>query len=493
MVWVFITHTTCLSINIFKTAINSIHKHLPVPSTFYISVKTSHVFAFLLLCLFANRSYAQSFKLMRYDENYEYLKDSSRNFYEQVKYIQLSAEGTSWLSFGGEARYEYVDFNNEDWGRLNIGHNNFLLQRYDLHADIHLNKRLRVFAQLRSAIQDGRINGSRPIDEDHLNVQNLFLDAVVYQKEDKAITMRLGRQEIDYGSGRLISVREGPNARLYFTGGKIMYTSSRLSVDAFAMIADTTHTGIFDNKSSGQINLWGSYAKYIIPHSGNLDLYYIGIKRDISVFEEGAAKEVRHTIGARLWKYGGGFIYNLEAAYQFGSFGNGNISAWTGSIDLGYSFENIKFKPTINLRNDYISGDKKAGDGTLQTFNPIYPKGGYFGFSPQIGPVNLIDIHPYGTLDLLPQLKMQVDVVFNWRYSLNDGVYRPSGGFNLAGSASDKRYIGTAYLANFSYSVNKFTSLVTGIQYFKTGDFINDIIPNSKNGLFYNIRLGFKF
>jgi len=88
---------------------------------------------------------------------------------------------------------------------------------------------------------------------------------------------------------------------------------------------------------------------------------------------------------------------------------------------------------------------------------------------------------------------MQVDVVFNWRYSLNDGVYRPSGGFNLPGSSSDKRYIGTAYLANFSYTVNKFTSLVTGIQYFKTGEFINDIIPNSKNGLFYNIRLGFKF
>lgn len=430
---------------------------------------------------------------MRYDENYEFLKDSNRNFYERLKFIPLNEEKNFYLSFGGEARYEYVDFNNEDWGRLGIGRNNFLLQRYDLHADIHLGRTFRVFAQLRSALQDGRINGPRGIDEDQFNVQNLFLDVNLWQKEDKKITIRAGRQELDYGSGRLISVREGPNARLYFTGGKIMYNSSRLSVDAFAMMADTINTGVFDNKMSKQLNLWGAYSKIILPKSGNLDLYYLGIRRDESLFEEGAASERRHTIGTRFWKYGGGFIYNLEAAYQFGSFGSGNINAWTGSVDIGYMFENIKFKPTVNLRNDYISGDKNQGNGNLQTFNPLYPKGGYFGFSPQVGPVNLIDIHPYATMDLLSNLKMQVDVVLNWRYSTQDGVYRPSGMLNLRGSASDEKYIGTAYLANFTYSVNQYISVVSGIQYFKTGAFINDIIPNSKNGVFFNARLGFKF
>ncbi len=436
---------------------------------------------------------AQNFKLLRYDENYEFLKDSSRNFYENLKFIPLNKQKDFYMSLGGEARYEYVDFNNEDWGRLNIGHNNFFLQRYDLHADVHLGKTFRVFAQLRSALQDGRINGPRGIDEDQLNVQNLFLDVNLYQKEDKKLTIRAGRQELDYGSGRLISVREGPNARLYFTGAKIMYSSVRFSIDGFAMMADTVYKGVFDNKMSKQINLWGAYSKIIFPKAGNLDLYYLGIQKKESLFEEGIAPEKRHTIGTRFWKYGGGFIYNLEAAYQFGSFGSGNINAWTASADLGYSFENIKFKPTINLRNDYISGDQNQGNGNLQTFNPLYPKGGYFGFSPQVGPVNLIDIHPYATMDLLPQLKMQVDVVFNWRYSLQDGVYRPSGTLNLPGSASDKRYIGAAYLANFTYSVSKYISVVSGIQYFKTGAFIDDIIPNSKDGVFFNARLGFKF
>ncbi len=448
------------------------------------------IVSFLLM---GNTASAQSFKLLRYDENYEFLKDSNRNFYERLKFIPLNQEKDVYMSIGGEARYEYVDFNNEDWGRFNIGHNNFLLQRYDLHADVHLGKRFRIFAQLRSALEDGRTNGARGIDEDQLNVQNLFVDVNLWQQKDKKITVRAGRQELDYGSGRLISVREGPNARLYFTGGKLMYTSSRVSIDAFAMMADTVHTGVFDNKMSKQLNLWGAYSKIIFPKAGNLDLYYLGFRRDESVFEEGIAPERRHTIGSRLWKYGGGFIYNLEAAYQFGTFGSGNINAWTGSVDIGYMFENVKFKPTINLRNDYISGDKNQGNGELQTFNPLYPKGGYFGFSPQVGPVNLIDIHPYATMDLLSNLKMQVDVVLNWRFSTDDGVYRPSGILNLRGSDSDERYIGTAYLANFTYSINKYISVVSGIQYFKTGAFINDMIPNSKDGVFFNARLGFKF
>lgn len=430
---------------------------------------------------------------MRYDEDYGYLQDSSRNLYERIKYIPLSANKMVYASVGGEARLEYVDFNNEDWGRLNIGRNNFVLQRYDLHTDVHLGSRFRVFAQLRSAFQDGSKTGSSPVDEDHLNIQNLFFDAHVYQTDEKTVIIRIGRQEINYGSGRLISVGEGPNARLYFTGGKLMYKSKNLLADAFVMMADTTYPGMFNNKPARQVNLWGGYGTIIIPKHGNLDLYYIGINRDNEVFEEGIAKEVRHTAGFRFWKNGGGFIYNFEGAYQFGSFGNGKVNAWTASADIGYSFENTLFKPTINLRHDYISGDKKAGDGSLQTFNPLYPRGGYLGFSPQTGPVNLIDIHPYGTLDLLPYLKFQADMVFNMRYSLNDGVYRPSGRYNLAGSQSDKRYIGTSYLANFSYTYNNYISLAWGIQYFKTGAFINDIIPNSKDGLFFNIQLGLMF
>jgi len=451
------------------------------------------LFAFLVISSIATQVKAQSFKLMRFDEDYSNLRDSAGNFYRKIKYRSLLKDGDAYVSFGGSARLEYVDFNNENWGRLGIGHNNFLLQRYDLHADLHVNKRFRMFAQIRSAWENGRKNGPRPIDEDHLNLQNLFIDAAIIKRKDQQLVLRAGRQELDYGSGRLISVREGPNLRLYFDGAKLMYSARQWSIDGFVMMADTINTGAFDNRSGREVNLWGLYSRIIIPAFPNIDLYYLGIKRDQSVFEEGIEKELRHTLGSRVWRSGGGFIYNLEAAWQFGSFGNGDINAWTASVDAGYLFENVKGKPSVNLRNDYISGDHTKGDGHLQSFNPLYPKGGYFGFSPQVGPVNLADLHPYANMYIGPKLLAQVDVVMNWRQSVKDGVYRPGGGFNLAGAGSSKKYIGTAYLGSIVYSMNRAVSLNCGMQYFKAGAFIRDVVATPENGLFINARLSFKF
>ena len=450
----------------------------------------SFAFCFQMLTISA---YSQEFLLMRYDENYETMKDSSRNFYNTLKFLPLSKNKKIYVSFGGEARLEYVFAYNENWNKFNIGHNDFSLQRYDFHADIHLGSRFRVFTQLRSALQNGRKNGSRPIDEDKLNIQNLFVDALVWNKSPHALTLRIGKQELDYGSSKLISVREGPNARLYFTGAKAMYASSKFYTDVFAMKADTIKPGVFDNKTSRNVNLWGVYTSSMISNIVNLDIFYIGIYREHAVFEEGIADETRHTVGARFFKYVGGFTYDVEGSYQFGRFGDGSIRAWAGSIDIGYQFQYVKFKPTIYLRSDAISGDRHQGDGRLGSFNPIYPKGGYFGFNPQIGPVNLLALHPYATFLFLPNLLFQADIVMNWRYSSQDGVYRPSGGFNLPGSSSSNRHIGTAFLASTLYSFNPFISVTTGIQYFKTGSFIQDIIPHAKDGIFFNARIKFMF
>jgi hypothetical protein len=435
---------------------------------------------------------AQDFKLLRYDEDYSFLKDSSKSLYNRLKFLPLATDKTYYLSFGGEVRDEYGGKINEDWIK-DQGYNYSVLQRYSLHADVHAGPRLRFFVQLNSALESGSKYGPGPTDEDKLNVQNLFGEYKILKDPAHQLTFRLGRQEINYGSGRLISVRDGNTTRQYFTGAKLLYITPGFALDAFVLAADDVNFGAFDNHLHHQANLWGAYSNIKLQETENLDLYYLGIRRDNSRFEEGMEREVRHTLAARYWKDGNGFTYNLEAAFQFGRFGNGNISAWTTAIELGYTFENVRFKPSVNLRNDYISGDKVAGDGKLQTFNPLYPKGGYFGFNPLIGPSNLIDIHPYLTLAMTNKLSMQADVVFNWRYSLQDGLYRPSGNFNTAGSVSVHRYIGTTYLVNADYQFNKHFSMSCGGQYFRVGDFIKDINPLAASSIYFNEQLSFKF
>jgi len=446
----------------------------------------------ICFCLSTTVAFAQGIKLMRYDEDYSNLKDSARNRYNTLKFLPLSADKKVYLSFGGEIRAEYGGKINEDWIK-DQGFNYSFLQRYSLYADLNVGERLRVFAQLNSALENGSKYGPSPVDEDQLVVQNLFAEYRILKDSPNKLALRLGRQEINYGSGRLISVREGTTVRQYFTGAKLMYATPRFSLDAFVLAADEVNFGVFDNRPSHQANLWGAYSNLNIQQGGNFDFYYLGIRRDNAEFEEGVEKEIRHTLATRYWKSGGGFVYNVEAAYQFGKFGSGNIDAWTMAIELGYTFEETKLKPSVNLRNDYISGDRKASDGKLQTFNPLYPKGGYFGFNPLIGPSNLIDLHPYLTLSPTDKLSIQADIVFNWRYSTNDGIYRPSGNFNTAGSLSNHRFIGTTYLLSADYKFNNNLSFSCGGQYFRVGDFIKDIVPLWENSKFFNAQVSYKF
>jgi hypothetical protein len=81
-----------------------------------------------LLVLFPMiKSFSQAIKLMRYDEDYEYLRDSSKTFTNCIKFLPVTADQRSYLTFGGEIREEYGGKINEDW-ILGQGFNSSFLQ-----------------------------------------------------------------------------------------------------------------------------------------------------------------------------------------------------------------------------------------------------------------------------------------------------------------------------------------------------------------------------
>lgn len=180
----------------------------------------------ICICLSIANASGQGIRLMRYDEDYSMLKDSVRNFYNTLKFLPLSTNKKVYLSFGGEIRGEYGGKINEDWTK-DQGFNYSFLQRYSLYADLNIGERLRFFAQVNSALENGSKYGPSPVDEDQLAVQNLFAEYRILKDSSNKLAVRLGRQEINYGSGRLISVREGTTVRQYFTGAKLMYATQR--------------------------------------------------------------------------------------------------------------------------------------------------------------------------------------------------------------------------------------------------------------------------
>jgi hypothetical protein len=78
---------------------------------------------------------------------------------------------------------------------------------------VHYGKHVRSFVELKSGLNSYRIGGPRPIDETKLNFQVAFFEVGTGDERDY-IKLRAVRQEPEYGSGRLIDIREGPNVRL---------------------------------------------------------------------------------------------------------------------------------------------------------------------------------------------------------------------------------------------------------------------------------------
>src|SRR5262249_5235155 len=125
------------------------------------------------------------YQQQRYDEDWSYLKDQEQrsDLLDRLKYIPLNDRGW-YVSLGGEARWRYDYFNEFAFGAGPQDKNGYWLQRYLLHADWHLGKRVRVFTQLQSGIENGRNGGPRLTDDDRLEIHQAFVDLRLGKESD---------------------------------------------------------------------------------------------------------------------------------------------------------------------------------------------------------------------------------------------------------------------------------------------------------------------
>ena len=155
-----------------------------------------------------------AFQPFRYDEDWGALADRSthRDWLDALKYISLGREG--WFTtIGGEARERFELLDQPGFGTGPVDDNGFFLQRYLLSSDFHFGARLRFFGELQSGLANGRTGGPRATDLDRLDVHQAFFDWRVFSAGTNSMTIRIGRQEIGFGSGRLLSPAEGLNVR----------------------------------------------------------------------------------------------------------------------------------------------------------------------------------------------------------------------------------------------------------------------------------------
>ncbi|MDR3457523.1 MAG: alginate export family protein [Verrucomicrobiae bacterium] len=436
------------------------------------------------------------FKQLRYDENYAYLKDPSRHadYLDAIKFIPLNPEGDWYLTLGGEIRERYEYYNNSLWGKGPQDENGYLLQRYMVHADAHFGDYFRIFVQFKSGLEDGRNGGPRPTDEDEFDLHQAFLDIRLPLSGADSLTFRAGRQELGYGSSRLVSYRESPNVRLAFDGVKAIYKGAGWQVDVFAVKPVRTTSGVFDDDSDPNQTFWGVYATTPVSWlpGGNVDLYYFGLDRKDAHFDQGTNHEMRHSLGSRLWGGKSGWDYNLESVYQFGSFGNGDIQAWTAAAEAGFTFVSASFTPRLGLKVGVTSGDDNPNNPKLETFNPLFPRGAYFGEPALIGPANHFDVHPQLDLALLKNLNLTVDWDCFWRENIHDGIYGPAVNLLQSGKNSAARYVGNQAEAMLEWHFGRHITLAADYAHFFAGEFLKQTTPG-KDVDYFSTWVTFRF
>ena len=278
------------------------------------------------------------YNIMRFDEDFSYLRDESKRVdpFDRLKYIRLREGRDDWyLTVGGEVRPFYESFKNNNFGAGAQDKNGYLLQRYMLHSDWHFGKNVRVFTQLKSGVVADKSSPIAPPDVNKADVAQFFVDfnfgvrrangaarnsdgnsttaqpgtvsASVNQNQPGSagnlsanerpnglgflpprVVFRVGRQELNFGAGRIVSVRQGPNVRQSHDGISLILRFDKWRIDAVATKPVEDDRGFFDDEPRSDQTFWGVYAARplaLVSKAGKIDVYYFGFDRKLARFD----------------------------------------------------------------------------------------------------------------------------------------------------------------------------------------------------------------
>lgn len=331
-------------------------------------------------------------------------------------------DGGSRATLRGQLRQRYEAAQQPGFGFDGV-HDSALLQRLLLQADLHHGEHWRVFAEIDHLAQHGRDQGAAATDVDRLDLSQGFVDAK-YRIGDRTATLRLGRQEMAFGSSRLVSVRASPNARRAFDALRASLAMARTHIDVLHARPVEIRPGSFDNLRRRDESLSGIYATQQRAAGSGFDAYVLRLQRDHAALADATGEENRYSAGLRPFGRAGAWDWDVEAVLQGGRLGTQRIRAWTLATDAGWTMDHA-WQPRWGLKADIASGDGKAGDGRLGTFNPLYPKLPYFSEAGLVAPANLIDLHPSLQLQPLSTLQLSLGLNLIWRHRRSDAVYAP--------------------------------------------------------------------
>ena len=360
----------------------------------------------------------------RWQEDWSVLADPAlrTQWGDALKYWSLSADDPrTYLSFGVTLR-ERVEMS--DAASFGIGgspNNTYLLQRFQLHADLHFANYWQAFVQF----EDARTVNKQVIGGADRNLWDLRLAFLAYVRSfaDGTFKARVGRQDFAFDLQRFVSLRDGPNVRQSFDAIWADWETGQWRFIGFvSQPVQYKDEHPFDDTSNHRFRFNTLRVERLLWGKDELSAYYALYSRDNARYLDAVGEERRAVYDVRFAGNQSGIDWDLEAMAQRGHVGAQDIDAWGTGARVGYTWS-VPWSPRLGLQVDAASGDRHPGDGTLGTFNPLFPNGYYFTLAGFTGYTNLVHVKPSVTIKPASRFTLMAALGFQWRQTTADAIY----------------------------------------------------------------------
>ncbi|MFO0929763.1 MAG: alginate export family protein [Gemmataceae bacterium] len=376
-----------------------------------------------------------------FDADWRYLddpKNTEHDYADGLKRQRFGPNDMFLFSTGGElrGRFDY-EKNGQRSNQPNLPRrvrgidDPYDLYRARVYTDLMITNRFRVYAEFISALNPDYRVPPLVIDRDPGDLLNLFAEISPLDINDAPVWIRIGRQELLFGSQRLISPLDWANTRRTFQGIKAYWHSESDWLDAFLVQPVLPNRYEFDWVDNN-VTFAGLWYTHRFGKASSFDLYYLMLDDTTrSAVGENGVRGVKtvHTWGARSAGIKDNWMWDLEAMVQGGDFSNQSLFAHAITTGAGYDFKDAWGTPQLWLYYDYASGDPTPGKGNLhQTFEQLFPFGHYyFGWLDLVGRKNINDFSAYMTVFPTKWMFTQVQVHNFYLDSGRDALYGANG------------------------------------------------------------------
>lgn len=389
---------------------------------------------------------------------------------------ELNQRLPRWLRFSGEERLRWEGFQGGGFKPRSTDY--YLLTR--VRAGVMLLPAS--WLKLRFETQDARAGWKtqKPYAAPFQDTWDLRLAYLELGDSEKSTGLRVGRQELAFGSERLVGVSNWSNTSRTFDAVRATLHRGHFRLDAFAASVVVLHDGEVGMHRAGN-NLHGLYGglEDLIPGSV-IEPYFFWRLAPAGQTEIGSGGKLdSKTIGVR-WK---GMIrtidYGIDVVRQSGREGANNIRARATHVVMGYTLSGNPFRPRFLAEYNYASGDRNPNDHTLGTFDQLYPTvHDKYGLADQFGWQNMQ--HARAGIELNVRSKWMFSGKYNsfWLADAHDALYSSrSGPIVRRADGSAGRFVGQELDATALYTLSKGMRTGAGFGYVFPGTFLKRATP----------------